>query len=585
MKTTTINLTIIVVLLFANTIYATVYYVDASSGNDTFVGDEAHPWETIQKATNTLIGGDTVYLKAGTYLPIQKIEFLNSGTEDNYINYLAYPGDEQLVVIDGSNISLPNWYGVFAIFSKSYIRISGLKVINSSYAGFFVDLSTNIIIENSYTYQTKSSGISVWDSDIITIDSNSVSRACWPTGGEQECISIVTCNHVLVQNNHVYDGGSIGFGGGGEGIDLKDGCTNSIVYNNIIHDVASVGIYIDAYETDQSNIHVLKNTVYNISGVGIATVSEEGGFLKNVIVSKNYVYNCDERCMVVHWTNKPNYLIQNIYIHHNTFYNNGEGLDIGAHSLGKNINITNNIFSQNLVYQMQNSSDDLNSTELKIRNNLLDGFNPSWALFGHSYIIGNPEFIDISTYDFHLQTVSPAINKGYFLAKTTNAGTGVTIKLKDAGFFTDGYGISEGDLILFEGQTQEFEILGIDYINNTITVNKVTSWNIGDRISLTYNDNIPDIGAFEYHENTETNEHSINNNCIVYPNPTKDIVSFSNDLTNKRYNIVNITGAILKNGIIKENKILLKNLKAGLYFINTIDSNNKEMNTFKLIKE
>ena len=580
-----ISLTIIFVLFFTNTIYATVYYIDSSSGNDTFVGDEVHPWKTIQKATNTLIGGDTVYFKSGTYLPTQKIEFLNSGTEDNYINYFAYPGDEQLVVIDGSNISLPNWYGVFAIISKSNIRISGLKVINSSYAGFFIDLSTNIIIENNYTYQTKSSGISVWDSDIIIIDNNSVSRACWPTGGEQECISIATSNHVLVQNNHVYDGGSIGFGGGGEGIDLKDGCTNSIVYNNTIHDIASVGIYIDAYETDQSNIHVLKNTVYNISGVGIATVSEEGGLLKNVIVSKNYVYNCDERCMVVHWTNKPNYLIQNIYIHHNTFYNNGEGLDIGAHSLGENINITNNIFSQNLVYQIQNSSDDLNSNELKIRNNLLDGVNPSWALFGDNYIIGNPEFIDISTYDFHLEIASPAINGGGFLAKTTNAGTGVIIELEDAGFFTDGYGISKGDLLQFEGQTQEFEILGIDYINNTITLNQVTSWNIGDRISLTYNDPIPDVGAYEYYENTLTNDSSINNNFIVYPNPTKDIVYFSNDLTNKKYKIVSITGTIIKNGIIKGNKILLSDLKTGFYFINIIDLNNTEMNTIKLIKE
>jgi len=584
MYTLKITKFILVILLFStNAVQATVYYVAISIGNDTYSGSEAQPWKTIQKAANTLTAGDTVYIKAGTYTPTEKIEFLNSGTVDNYINYLAYPGDEHLVIIDGVDIALPNWYGVFAIISKEYINISGLKVINSSYAGFYIDLSSNISIENNQTYQTKSSGISVWDSELIVVDNNSVSRACWPTGGEQECISIVTSNQVLVQNNQVFDGGSIGFGGGGEGIDLKNGCTNSIVYHNSIHGVASVGIYIDAFENNQSNIQVLDNNVYNISGVGIATVSEFGGALENIIISKNTVYNCDDRCMVIHWTAKPDYVIKNIFIQHNTFYNNGEGLDIGAHTLGENITINNNIFSQNLVYQMQYSSEDIDTNELHVFNNLLDGENPSWALSGENFMIDNPLFIATSSSNFQLQSTSPAIDQAMFLSKTISAGTGTVLELENVGFFSNGYGIKDGDSIKFEGQEQQFEILNIDYSNNTITIDEATTWNTADGVSLTYQGATPDIGAFEY-DDALSSSSSVINDYALYPNPTKDILNISDKYLNYDYQITSISGKIVQKGILYSEKINLRKIYSGIYFLSIYDAKLNNRVVIKFIK-
>ena len=576
--------TILIAFVFSSKIQAKEYYVNSLTGNDTNIGDKNSPWKTIQKASNTLIAGDTVFIMAGTYTPTQKIEPINSGTNSNYINYLTYPGDEQLVIIDGVNIPLPNWFGVFTISSKNYIKVSGIKVINSSYAGIFIEKSSNIILENNHIDKTHSSGISVWDCNNITIDRNEVRHACWPTGGLQECITISNTNLILVKNNLVYDGGSIGFGGGGEGIDLKDGCTNGIVSNNMVHNVASVGIYIDAYKRNQSNIHVLKNTVYNVFGVGIATVSEEGGSLENVIISKNIVSNCDERAMVIHWTNKPNYIIKNIYVQHNTFYNNGEGLDIGVHSLGENINIINNIFSKNSIYQIQNSSTDMNINELHIKNNLFDGDNPSWALLGDNYIIDNPEFISVLMSDFKLQGTSPAINEGIFLTKTKNSETGTVIELEDVGFFTNGYGIREGDLVKFEGQTQQFEILEIDYINNTITLDKTLSWNAGDGVSLVYNDDMPDLGAYEYENSLGLFSHTIEN-LITYPNPTKDIIYISDKYLNDSYQIISINGRIVKKGKINADKINITSINSGIYFLKIVNAKSNRILISKLIKE
>jgi len=43
-----------------------IYYV-AKNGSDSNPGSESQPWLTIQKAADTMVAGDTVYVKAGTY--------------------------------------------------------------------------------------------------------------------------------------------------------------------------------------------------------------------------------------------------------------------------------------------------------------------------------------------------------------------------------------------------------------------------------------------------------------------------------------------------------------------------------------
>jgi len=374
---TKIAINFISLLLNFHSLQAEIYYVDTISGDDSFSGTELNSWKTINKAAQSVQAGDTVYIKAGDYILENEIIPKFSGTANQPILYMAYPGDEHKVIIDGRNLHLSSWGGLWHIDSKNHLKISGLSFITSSYAGILIENSSHITITDCQTDQTYSSGISVWNSENISINNNQVRRACWPSGGEQECISISGSTKVIVQNNLVYDGGSIGYGGGGEGIDFKDGCTQGIIINNEIHDIASVGIYIDAYKNNQQDIYVANNKIYNISGVGIAAASEEGGTLKNINISKNIVYKCEDRAAVIHWTNKPDYIIENIFLHHNTFFENAEGLDVGAHSKAKNIHITNNIFSQNKNYQLQNSSTNLDSNQLKVSGNLFYGDNPS----------------------------------------------------------------------------------------------------------------------------------------------------------------------------------------------------------------
>src|SRR5512139_3552242 len=106
-----------------------VYYV-APTGDDTYPGSKAQPWQTIQKAATTLVAGETVYIRAGTYQ--ERVVPQNSGSDQHAITYAAYPGET--VTIDGTGIAVPTDEGLFHISGKSQLRLSGVSVINSAYA-------------------------------------------------------------------------------------------------------------------------------------------------------------------------------------------------------------------------------------------------------------------------------------------------------------------------------------------------------------------------------------------------------------------------------------------------------------------
>ncbi|MCD6184848.1 MAG: right-handed parallel beta-helix repeat-containing protein [Deltaproteobacteria bacterium] len=401
----TVKLTILMCLFFiivsCMPVYAAIYYV-AIEGKDSNLGTKIRPWQTIQKAADTLVAGDTVYIKGGTYLPNTSITAKNSGESGKDITYSAYL--EDTVIIDGQNVSLPNWYGLFKVVNKEYVRIMGLKIINSKFAGIFVGNSKNIIIKGNYTSDTSSSGIGVWNSKNIIVDGNKIQRACWPTDGKQECLSVNGSHNVEIRNNHVYNGGDIG----GEGIDVKNGSSNVKVYSNHVHNVYSAGIYIDAFKFHTHDIDVFRNVVHNCTGKGIVAASEQGGLLENVNIFNNVVYNNKSNGIIIGWALKPNNPLERISVFNNTCYRNGGyGIYIGA-TAAKDIVIRNNICSQNMKAQIRTYR-SVPLYQVIIENNLING---PGSFMGDKSVSGDPKFIAPDNGDFHLQHNSPAIDNG-----------------------------------------------------------------------------------------------------------------------------------------------------------------------------
>ncbi len=399
-------------LFFVPVVNASTYYV-ATNGSDTNPGTLSSPWRTINKAANTLVAGDSVNIRAGTYK--EQVTPKNSGNASSgFITYAAYPNET--VTVDASNGLNAAWSGVFNISNRSYIQISGLRIINSPGFGVFLSSSNNMRILNNYISNISNAGILVDHSDTITLDGNEVGFAS--SGGDQnngiqESVSLNHATNYIVSNNSVHDGGM-------EGIDAKVGSSNGKIFGNTVYNMARVGIYVDAWDTSITNVEIYKNTVSNSRPVasgaaedGIRIGAEHGSTVSNVKIYNNTLHNLSgSGVTLANYTESgyPEPKFSNISMYNNTIYNagtkagnswGGGGIDVQTSS-NTGITIRNNILSKAGSFNVAASS---GST---VSNNLFDAGSTS----GTSAVQGNPAFMNVAKADFHLQATSPAINTG-----------------------------------------------------------------------------------------------------------------------------------------------------------------------------
>ncbi len=388
-----------------------IYYV-AKNGNDNNSGTEQSPWLTITKAANTLVAGETVYIKEGIYN--ERVLIKNSGSPGSIITFAAYPGDS--VTIDGTSASVEMWDGLVQILGSSYIDISGFRIINSRFMGIFVGkdyetnaLPSNIILDRNYINNIASSAIFVQDGKDIIIDGNKITKAQSMEGLSQqthETVSLVNVDGFEIRNNKLYQNNF-------ESIDAKEGSSNGKIYNNDISQHESAGIYVDAWSGNSHDIEIFNNKVYDgrTSGRGIALAVENEGTLKNINVYNNIIYNNAATGIDLAWYSKGT--IDNISITSNTVYNNGLidnwGGGISAdYSAATNVIIKNNIVSKNNHYSIRSKN-----TNAVIDHNLIDGYiGGQDEAKGSNYVEGDPQFINPANADFRLKSTSPAVEKG-----------------------------------------------------------------------------------------------------------------------------------------------------------------------------
>jgi hypothetical protein len=130
-------LTLSLLLAFLYPAFSTTWYV-ATDGVDTNAGSMIAPFLTIQRAQTSAVGGDTVYIRGGTYVMAESqitlktgiyayvTNLTKSGSAGKRINYWAYPGEKP--IFDYTNVK-PATYRVFAFnVTGSYIYLKGLEV-------------------------------------------------------------------------------------------------------------------------------------------------------------------------------------------------------------------------------------------------------------------------------------------------------------------------------------------------------------------------------------------------------------------------------------------------------------------------
>ena len=397
-------------LLGIQQVYATNYYV-STSGSDTNTGTLSTPWKTITKAADKLVAGDTVYIRAGTYK--EQVVPKNSGNATNgFITYSAYQGET--VTVDGAN-GLPDttWSGLINILSKSYLQISGLRIINSPAFGVFFHNSSNIKILNNYIYNTKNSGIAATNSTLVTAENNELRLIAYNHQYAQECISFLQVSQYTIGNNILRDCYM-------EGIDVKSGSSYGKIFGNNVYDIARVGIYVDGFAQNITNVDIYNNTVHDSKPIasgysedGIRIGGEQGATESNINIYNNIVYNISVSGIVLssfHQSGYPAPNFNNVNIYNNTINNTGTnagnkwgggGIQVDGTS-NSGIIIRNNILSQSRDFNIYAPS------SATISNNLFNG----GIAVGASAVKGTPLFLNVANADFQLQATSPAINTG-----------------------------------------------------------------------------------------------------------------------------------------------------------------------------
>jgi|GEM_PF-1110115 len=413
-----VALTLVALLAPAAIVHAATYVVDRShpQASDGNPGTEALPWLTIQHAADTVSAGDTAYVKAGTYP--EHVVLTAPGAPGAEIVLAAWPGDE--VTIDGTGVEVPEWVGLLYVVGSSHVRVSGFHVTNTgpwgTSTGIQVEDSSHVVVEGNHTSHTASSGILVWGSSDIVVDGNEISDPMTLAGDSRnECITVGRSTRVEVRGNHVHDNPN----GRGEGICLKDGSSFVTAHHNHVHDVPSVGIYVDAHAVHTHDIEVSSNRVHDVDGNGIAIASEQGGLLERVRVSNNLSYHnrylglevsscCPDNGVVDH----P---MASLELVNNSLWGNGwqdwgGGFGNGNTQIDGMV-IRNNAAAGNLSFEMD--MEEIDPSPWTVDHNLIDGWDGyPGELCGTDCQIGDPLWVDPANGDFHLQAGSPAVDTG-----------------------------------------------------------------------------------------------------------------------------------------------------------------------------
>jgi len=263
------------------------YYVSPSGSNGN-PGSLSQPWETLQHAADNVSAGDTVIVRAGTYLGFRA---KSSGTSGLPITFMAYSGETAAVNAPGPD----NWHDSnINIEGYDYWVIEDLEVCQSpDNAGIDVRLADHVTVQGCYCHHNQKWGIFTAFADYFTAENNTCTYQVEEHGiyvsnsGDYQTLRYNTCHHnagagiqlnadpsmggdgiisyAYLEKNVLYANGSAG----GAAINLAS-VRDSLIANNLIY--ANLAGGIAGWDDGQGNQwgtrdnRFFNNTVYQPAG-------------------------------------------------------------------------------------------------------------------------------------------------------------------------------------------------------------------------------------------------------------------------------------------------------------------------------
>ena len=107
-------------LIVTSDVWSATYYV-SPSGSNSDPGTQSQPWRTIQHAADSVLLGDTVYVREGSYT--ERVTITRSGTSAYPIAFRAYPAETPVV------------HGSFTLSNREYVHLIGFTITGSTAYG------------------------------------------------------------------------------------------------------------------------------------------------------------------------------------------------------------------------------------------------------------------------------------------------------------------------------------------------------------------------------------------------------------------------------------------------------------------
>ncbi len=506
------------------------YYV-SPRGSDANPGTREKPWQTIGKANASLKPGDTVHVLTGTYH--EEVRPKASGTADGgRITYRALRGHK---VNARRGIQLK---------ARSYVTVDGIDVIDPPKAWGSMDEADHCIVQNStmkggtgWTGFGMSGRFSKANKALAASQYNVFRRNKVYGETHNDSLNLWwNSHHNLVEDCQFVQAKHILISLAGHGTESPLKPHHNVIRNNFLKNTmhtamkTSTGAYSNLFGGNfiaaadanglqlASSREIIRNNIILKSGAKRQWTGAFGQYT-NVYKGNWFAGFAPEG---------QNSRVQDCRVYSNTAVGN-QGCAVfysysreGARQelVGRGLNVyVNNIMWRNglkrngiEVYYTGASWSYCNRMKRpdtyhhnligRRGSNILEFRGPKTLeqarkLAGISFennVQGDPLFTGEEKEDYRLRKDSRCVDAGRPLTRAAEDGEGTTLKVKDATFFCDGWGIVEPDTIqVGEARVRIKKISD----RNTIILGSSLKWKKGTGVSLPYAGKAPDIGARE----------------------------------------------------------------------------------------
>ncbi len=394
----------------------TSFYVDGANGSDSNPGTQTQPWQTIQKAADSALPGDTVTVLAGTYN--ERVQVTTSGLSGAPITYQAqgtvtmqgFTVQADDITIKGFDITdTPDddQDGIGIFVQGSYCDLEDNYIYYATRGGILLfaepgdDARTShCTVRNNRLYRDSQNGIDVRGMDNL-VEGNEIWKTIqyhpnWanpPSWVDADGIRFFGSGHIF-RKNYIHD------------IDYSDPL-------NVNPHIDCFQTFADAHHEAASDIVIEQNRCENDTlahstdegGVGL-TIQDGAG---DIIIRNNIV----DAFVNIYLANSSGVSILN-----NTLVGNTEqNLDFNPVGIGVSKS-TETVIENNIFYNQPGNIIYVNGNKPHSGQNMIyrddghpiyttDTYNPAHDLLGI-----DPLFVNPQAGDYHLQAGSPAIDAG-----------------------------------------------------------------------------------------------------------------------------------------------------------------------------